>query len=50
LPIAGQTRFILVARDTSFAGKVKAILKGTDPAGAILRRFEIKLITDFMNT
>jgi hypothetical protein len=50
LPIAGETKFVLVARDTRFAANVKAILTGRDPKGEILRRVEIKLITDFMNT
>lgn len=50
LAIAGETEFILVVRDTSFAKKVQAILKRRDPKGEILRRIEIKMIADFIST
>lgn len=49
LPIAGQTKFVLVARDTRFAANVRTLLVGRDPKGDVLRRIEIKLITDFIN-
>lgn len=49
LPIANSSQFVLVARDSSFAKKVKAILKSRDLQGEILHRIQIKLIADFVN-
>ena len=49
LPVAQNSQFTLVARDSAFHKKVKAILKKRDPSGDILGRIEIKLLTDFLN-
>jgi hypothetical protein len=49
LPVASNTKFILVARDSNFKKAVITLLKKQDPAGDIKKKIEIKLITDFIN-
>jgi len=50
LPMAADVQVVLVARDTSFAKAVKSDLKSREHGDDMLRRIEIKLVADFVNS
>ena len=48
LPVAQNTKFVLVARDAAFAKEVRQILKARKVEDAIVKQVHIRLIADLV--